>query len=203
MRKSNPTIHSQSGGITIMVTLMMLVFLTITAVGMSRNSIRQTIISGTARQGAMVRNVGDSGVEWSILYIDPIHHPASSGSELAFQNVARTLLVDKINGIPYDIASQAPMDHASLPNTATPPADLQVPAASGNGFNIALTCMGKAPIVDTSQTAGSPGSGNTPAAGSVSYTAPDLWSIRSDAQINSGVQFVHSKEAWITTPPRQ
>jgi hypothetical protein len=197
MRKSNPVIHSQSGGITIMVTLMMLVFLTITAVGMSRNSIRQTIISGTARQGAMARNIGDSGVEWSILYIDSIHHPASSGSEQAFQNVARTLLEEEINGIPYDIASQAPMDLASFPNTATPPADLQVPAGSGNGFNIALTRMGKAPTDKNS-----PSPGQAEAGGKPPTKNPDLWCLRSDAQINAGVQFVHSKEAWIKTPLR-
>jgi len=195
-----PSLRSQSGGITILVALMMLVLLTIAAVGMSRNSFREVIISGTTRQGAMARNVGDSGVEWSLLYIDALHHPATAGSAQAMQTLANTLLASNINGVPYDVATQTPI---TLPNLTTPPSDLQVPAASGNGMNLALTCMGKMPMLNTSQTAGTPGTGYTAAAGSTSLTAPDLWATRSDAQVTAGaVTFQHSKEAWISTPPR-
>jgi len=63
--------------------------------------------------------------------------------------------------------------------------------------------QGKLETTMTTQTAGTPGTGNTPASGATSLTAPDLWAIRSDAQVNQGpVMFVQSKEVWISTPPR-
>jgi Tfp pilus assembly protein PilX len=200
MPKSSESLHSQSGAITILVALMLLVLLTVAAVSMSRNSFREAVISGTTRQGAMARNIGDSGVEWGILYIDALNHPGPTASSQNLQTLANTLLAGNIYGIPYDVKTKATV---TLPNTATVPADLQVPAASGNGMNIALTCMGKMAMTMTTQTAGSPGMGYTPAAGSTALTAPDLWAIRSDAVVVSGsVTFLHSKEAWISTRPR-
>jgi len=196
----------QAGGITILVTLMLLVLLTIAAMGMSRNALRDIASSGTTRQGAMTRNVADSGIEWSIYYSDPINHAGITSSSTSLQTLATTLLAGNLFGVPYDVMTQTPITATSsiqLPNTATVPADLQVPAGSGNGTNLALTCMGKLPITMTSQTAGTPGTGNTPASGAISLTAPDLWAIRSDAQVTQGpVMFLHSKEAWISTPPR-
>jgi Tfp pilus assembly protein PilX len=201
MSKSSTNLHSQSGGITILVTLMLLVLLTIVAVNMSRNSFREVIISGTTRQGAMTRNLADSGIEWSILYSDPVHYPGVTTSGTAMQSLASTLLAGNIFGVPYDVHTQAAI--TTLPNTASVPSDLQVPAGSGNGVNLALTCMGKMPQTMTTQTAGTPGTGNTPASGAPSLTAPDLWAVRSDAQVVQGaVTFLHSKEAWISTPTR-
>ena len=201
MRTSSSSLHSQSGGITILVTLMLLVLLTIAAVSMARNSFREVVTSGTTRQGAMTRNVADSGIEWAILYSDPLNHPGATTSSTAMQTLARTLLAGNIFGVPYKVKSQAYI--ATLPNTETVPADLQVPAASGNGANIALTCMGKMAQTMTTQTAGNPSGGNTPASGAPSLTAPDLWAVRSDAQVTQGaVTFLHSKEGWISTPPR-
>lgn len=203
MPKSPSTQHSQAGGITILVTLMLLVLLTIAAISMSRNSFREVVISGTTRQGAMARNVADSAVEWSILYSDPGNHPGTTTSSTSFQALATTLLTSNTFGIPYDVSTGNAIAIASLPNTAAVPADLQMPAASGNGANLALTCMGKMAMTMTTQTAGTPGTGNTPASGSQSLTAPDLWAVRSDGQVNQGsVTFVHSKEGWISTKSR-
>jgi hypothetical protein len=202
MPKPSSTLHAQSGGITILVTLMLLVLLTIAAVSMSRNSFREVVISGTTRQGAMTRNLADSGIEWSILYIDPINHPGNTTSSTALQAIASTLLKNQIFGVPYDVSSQAAI--TTLPNVAAMPADLQMPAGSGNGTNIALTCMGKMPPTGWSQGAGSTGTQNIRTVGNPPPTDPDIWAVRSDAQVTQGpVTFWHSKEAWISTPPRQ
>ena len=207
MPKPSPKLHVQSGGITILVTLMLLVLLTIAAVSLSRNSFREVIISGTTRQGAMTRNLADSGIEWSILYMDPVNHPGNTTSSTKLQALATSLLANNTFGIPYDVNTQTAITSTStiqLPNTAAVPADLQIPLTSGNGANIALTCMGKMAQTMTTQTAGSTGTGNTPASGSISLTAPDVWAVRSDAQVTQGaVTFWHSKEVWISTPPRQ
>jgi len=195
-----PSKHpTQAGGITILVALMLLVLLTIAAVSMSRNAFREVVISASARQGAMARDIADSGEEWGIYYVNALKTPDTTSSQ-NLQTLATTLARNNTAGIAYDIYSQAAV---ALPNSATPQADLQVPAASGNGMNIALTLMGKMPMPGTSQGAGTPGSGYTPGAGSTSLTAPDIWAIRSDSQVNTGsVTFQHSKEVWLSTPPR-
>lgn len=192
----------QRGGITILVVLMLLVFLTITAVGMSRNSFREIVVSGTTRQGAMARNVADSGIEFGILWMQPssMRTAASGSSAATLQTLSTSLVAGQLYGSPYKLDGSA----YTTTITTTPPADLQVPAGSGNGFNLALTAMGKIPMTNQSQTAGSSSSGYTPAAGNLAVTAPDLWAIRSDGVVNASsvMTFLHSKEAWISSPPR-
>lgn len=199
-----PNRPAERGGIAILVALILLVFLTIAALGMSRNSFREIVISGTTRQGAMVRNIADSGIEYGIEWIRPASMtPAPSGSAAAdFQALATYLLTGQLYGLGYKLDQDL---YAPSDATAVPVNDLQIPVGNTtkNGFNLSLTLMGKMPMVLTSQTAGSTGAGNTPAAGSLSRTAPDLWGIRSDAVVNTGgVTFFHSKEAWISTVPR-
>jgi hypothetical protein len=178
---------------------MLLVFLTITALGMSRNSFREVVVSGTTRQGSMVSNVADSGVEFGILWIQPASQRAATSGSSAdkFQTLATNLKTGELFGLPYNLDGTA----YTASNTATPPADLQVPAGSGNGFNLALTAMGKMPMTNQSQTVGSSGTGYTPGAGNLALTAPDLFAVRSDGVVNvGGVTFLHSKEAWISKP---
>jgi hypothetical protein len=193
----------QKGGITIMVALALLVFITLIATGMSRNSFREVVISGTARQGSVVRNAADSGVEWSIYWMDTFNAAGAPATVTSakLNNLKNQLLADPtLSGLSFDPMASAltRYDPASLP---APPADLLFPSAAGTtqGFTVGLTRMGKLPIADMSQGTG-PGA-FTPAQGSESKQAPDLWAVRSDAQYKVGsVVFKHAKEAWITTP---
>lgn len=195
---------SQRGGITIIVALMLLVLLTIAAVSMSRNSFREIVLSGTTRQGSVVRNIADSGIEYSILWMQPTSlrqaNSTTDPSAAKLQSLATALVAGQLYGTPYKLDQSA----YTGTNTSTPPADLQVPASSGNGFNLALTAMGKMPMTNQSQTAGSASSGFTPASGNIALAAPDLWAIRSDGVYSTGglLTFTHSKEAWISSPPR-
>jgi hypothetical protein len=195
---------AQSGAITIMVALMLLVLLTIAAVGMSRNSFRSIVSSGFARQGAMAQNVADSGLEWSIYWM------ALGNSQVATNTGARematlktTLLAnDSMAGTAYDINGGG----VYSPGSQTPQSDLTLPASASpanvtQGYTIGLTRMGKLPITGMSQ--GSGQGAFTPAAGGPVTQAPDLWAVRADAQVNytqSHVTFTHAKEAWISTP---
>ena len=141
---------AERGGITILVALMLLVFLTITAIGMSRNAFREVVISGTTRQGAMVRNVADSGVEYGILWIEPPSlRPGATGPAAQLQALTTYLQTNVLYGLAYNLDQTA----YTASNTATPPAELQVPPLSGNGFNLALTAMGKMPMVKGSSAA--------------------------------------------------
>jgi Tfp pilus assembly protein PilX len=203
---------SEAGGITIVVALMLLVLLTIAAVAMSRNSLRDIVTSGFTRQGAMARNVADSGIEWGIYWID-LENSATAGATaptaLLLARLADGLLDDQLSlsGRARDVASFVPGSSAPTdvytPSTSTPPADLTLPTPAGvtAGFTLGLTRMGKLPITDTSQGSGS--NTYTPAAGTENKNAPDLWAIRGDAQVNQGgMTFVHAREAWVSTPAR-
>lgn len=193
----------QAGGITIIVTLMLLVLLTVGAVGMSRNAIRELAISGTSRQGAMARNTADSGIEWSIYWLDTANSASATGTALGLRNLKSKLAQDDtLSGRPYNPTTLAIYDPTSLP---TPPTDLTIGSLSGTtqGFTVALTRMGKLPIANMSQ--GSGPAAFSPAQGTEALQAPDLWAIRSDSQITVGsglmaTKFFHAKEAWISTP---
>lgn len=198
------TTHKQQGGITILVALMLLVLLTIAALGMSKNSFREVIISGTARQGSMVRNTADAGIEWSLYWLDIGNAQSGQATGMAAQlnTLKSTLLLnDSMSGQPYLVNTQAPYTGVPSFATITPDQTLPGTANEAQGFTIALTRMGKLPITNMSQGVG-PGS-FSPAQGGISLQAPDLWSVRSDAQVDvvaAGTIFTHSKEAWITTP---
>ncbi len=194
--------HTQSGGITILVALSLLVLLTIAAVSMSRNAFREVIISGTSRQGAMVRNTADTGVEWTMYWLELNNAPVATGTGALLGTLKTKLLLnDSLSGQPYDVYTQ----NAYTAPPSTPQADQTFTTVTGTtqSFSIALTRMGKLPITDMSQ--GITQGTFTPAQGGVSKQAPDLWAARSDGQVKVGTgllatTFIHSKEAWISTP---
>lgn len=189
--------HSQAGGITILVSLMLLVFLTIAAIGMSRNSFREVVSSGTTRQGSMVRNLADSGIEWSVLWVDRVHNTTPIGTGIQIQSLMATLASGLLYGQPYDVATQAL--YTGMPSTPSDTVTVTDTNITSQGYSMAMTAMGKMATTDSSSDL-SLGSG-TNAAGGKRLQDPDLWAIRSDALLTYGATtFVHSKEAWISTP---
>lgn len=203
--------HAQSGGITILVALMMLVLLTVGAIGMSRNAFREVVVAGTVRQGAMTRNVADSGIEWSIFWLHQDNTNAPTATATALKNLQIQLLQDPtLAGRPHDPTTGGIYTPSAPPAV---PADLRLPDVTSStgqvstlGYTLGLTRMGKLPVTDMSQTADA--SGFRPASGGEIKQAPDLWAVRSDALVKVGTgslapTFIHGKEAWISTPVRQ
>jgi hypothetical protein len=179
---------NQAGGITILLVLMLLVMFTVTIFGVSRNALRQSIITGTARQGAEVRNVADTGISWAVFWLDPknVAGTGTSGAS-AFQTqvnyvLGQANLAGKYQAIPAG-TSNADM---IIRNTA---GDFQ-------SFDMSVMAMNKLPVAYTSQNAVPT---NTPS----EALYPDLWAVRADAHYVQGpVDFVHSKEAWVSTATR-
>jgi len=190
----------ETGAITIMVALLLLVLLTIAAVGMSRNSFREIVSSGFNRQGAMANNVAESGLDWSVYWLQNAPTAANPsaqnlvalkktlGADDALQGLAKTI-TDTTGGTAYAVGGTVPTDLA-----------WSGPTGGTEGYTIGLTRMGKLPVTGMSQGAG-PGA-FAPASGvSTNLLNPDLWAVRSDAQVTQGnVSFTHGKEAWISTP---
>jgi len=196
-RLSRRVYSSQDGAITILVALMLLVLLTIASLGMSRNSMREIVSSGFARQGAMARNTADSGVEWAIHWMDYKNSAMATDEAQKLNARKQQLLADPtLAGVAKDVVTGA--DY--VPG-GTVESGFSLPSSTGTtqGFTLGVTLMGKLAMVNTSQGVGA--GDFKPAAGGLNRTAPDLWAIRSDAQVvQGGVTFVHAKEVWITTP---
>ena len=192
--------NPQAGGITIMVALMLLVLLTIAAVGMSRNSFKEVVASGFMRQGAMAQNVADSGLSWSILWMADSNAPGATGAAKNMVDLKQNLLLDPtLAGVSKDLVTGTNY----TPGGALL-SDLSLPSQTGvtQGFTLGMTAMGKLPITDISQ--GNSSGQFSPATGGINKSAPDLWAIRADAQvIQGGVTFIHARELWISTPVTQ
>jgi hypothetical protein len=195
---------SEAGGITIILALMLLVLLTVAAVGMSRNALRDIVTVGFGRQGAMARNVADSGLEWSIHWLDPENGKvANEGSALHLTTLKAALLQDPtLAGVAKAVQAGDPTDYSP---GGTPPTDLMLSSPTGTtqGYTLGLTYMGKLPPDLTGQ--GASTGTFRPASGELPKLGPDLWAVRSDAQVTQGtvtspVTFIHARELWISTP---
>lgn len=170
---------SETGGITILVALMLLVLLTVAAVGMSRNSLRQIVIASTVRQGAEVMNTADAGLEWTMFWMYPPN--AISGSPSASAS-ALLAIMSTLQTDPTLAGKTQPLSAAGseMIYTNTNGATRQ--------FGLQVTQMGQV----------------KPPGFSVQNVAfyPLAWSVRSDAQVSypGGLTFQHSREMWATTP---
>lgn len=196
----------EAGAVTLLVSLMLLVFITLTAVGMSRNAFREVVTSGMARQGALARNVADSGVEWSIFWMDYSNSSYATGSAANLNNLKLALLNGAIApGRAWDVMSSSltsPTRYtpASAENAVTlSPITTAAGTTLTQNITVGLTNMGKMPITDMNQGVGT--GSFTPAAGTASKLPPDLWAVRTDAKVGVGaLTFVHAKELWVSTP---
>lgn len=171
---------SQRGGITIIVALMLLVLLTVAAMGMARNSLREIMITATARPGAIVRNMADTGLEWSVYWlIDPnlqVGLTSTSPGAQAFTSKIQELILNaEASGIKHSLAAVTMATDTNHTDTVA----------------LDVTRMGKLE-----------GDGSSQNTVSDWRLWPDAWAIRSNANVTyaSGIEFVHAKEAWLTTP---
>ena len=171
----------ESGGIFILVALMLLVLLMIAAVSMSKNSFRQVVIAGTARQASSVINTADTGLEWSLFWMYPPNRTAGApgAGATAVINALNTLNDPTLAGKPQLIAATGEM--VTLPDPIN---------GSIRSYDIQVTQMGRV----------------KPYGFSVQNVEfyPLAWAVRSDAKLKypglAGLTFQHSREMWLTTP---
>lgn len=178
-------VHPEAGGITIVVTLMLLVLLTVAAVAMSKNALREMIVSGTSRQGAEVRGLADSGLEYSIFWMIQERENRPTVSATATTGYPGLInLMDKLRDQP---------ELGGIYNLVGTSADMKVTPSTGKTgtFDLWMLQMGKLPIVLTSQID--------------ERLLPDLWAIRSNGVLDYGgsSQFQHSREMWVSTSIKQ
>lgn len=180
----SPRVHarnSEFGGITIIVTLMLLVLLTVVALGMSKNALREVMISGTQRHGVEVRNVADSGVEWAIHWLN---EPDRSSRN---PDAGATALITAMNQL------TASVELAGETRTVPAQSGSAMISTAGVGtksYNLVISRMGELEMPMVSQTPG------------VVVQNPLLWSFRADATLDFGpMALQHSRESWVIAPP--
>ncbi len=177
--------HPEAGGVMILVTLMLLVLLTVAAVALSRNALRELIVSGSSRQGTETREIADSGLDYTIYWmiqerenrptVDPAATTGYAGLIAAMDKLRNQ---PELGGRYYTINTDSSMTFK--------------PASGKTGsFNLALLRMGKLPIVLTSQID--------------ERLKPDLWAVRSNATLSysGGMAFNNSREIWVSTSIKQ
>ncbi len=183
----------QAGGITILVALMLLVLLTVSALSLSRNALREVIMSGTVRQGTEVRNVADSGIEWSCYWLTPdptgLTKATPDAAALAFGTQVKSLSANMdLSGVVRSVAATGVMTRSEADGGT-------------RAFALSVIRMGKQQL---DLTGGAPSTG----AGGMTQAIPtemlpDIWSIRSTGTLSvSSLTFQHIREAWITAPPQ-
>jgi hypothetical protein len=193
MSSSYPSVsrHPEFGGITILVALLMLVLLTISAFAMSKNSLREVIVTGTSRQAADVRNIADSGLDWSMYWMAPDRtnmrpSPAAGSAAEALRSL-KTVIGTDLNGTLAGLPQ--PLVHTGGELNVSGSTD---PARS---YALRLTAMGDILPLGTGAT--------LPDLNPNPVNKLKLWSVRSDAQVaySGGLVFQHSREAWFTLLP--
>lgn len=182
--------RSEFGGTTILVALFLLVLMTVAAFAMSKNSLREVIITGTSRQAADVRNVADTGLEWSMYWMaDDLTGtrtlPASGSATEALRALKSSLGPDATRaGAPQQLMHTG--------------GELVVSASTNptRSYALWLTTMGEIELKGTQKNAQQVLDTYNPA-------TLQLWSVRSDAQVAyaGGLAFQHSREAWFTLLP--
>lgn len=177
----------QRGGITILVALMLLGLLTVTVIGLSRGALRETMVLAAARQAADIREVADTGVEWSVVWMDPKAWPTeySKGETScnpliwkAMQFIENPAWGGQVKDVPSDATAKMLL----------PPRTGEV-SGIARKFDLQISYMGRLPITDTSQMD--------------PRLFPLLWMLRSQGSITlpgGGMTFRHNREAWISTP---
>jgi Tfp pilus assembly protein PilX len=202
LSRASRAAQAQAGAITIMVALMLLILLTISAIGMSRNSFREVVNSGFNRQAAMAANLADSGLEWAVYWSQPLVNTSGAANAQNLITLRENMLVNDLAGVAKNITDPTGgTNYSANPTTLGLAADMTSPAAASpagviQGYTIGVTYMGHADMSGYSN-----GGSVQPANPTVSSTGPNLWAIRSDAQVQqNNVVFTHAKEAWISTP---
>jgi hypothetical protein len=160
--------------------------------------------------------VADSGIEWALYWIDLSDSSGSDESHAKLINLKNALARENsLSGRMWSLANipSTSSDKEYRPGGEIIAGGSKVPSPSENpdfdantepdfnlGFTIGLTRMGKLPVPNMSQ-----GGAYTPAAGGANLQAPDLWAIRSDAQVKpkgSSITFTQAREMWVSTPVR-
>lgn len=172
----------EAGGITIMVALMLLVLLTVFAMGASRDSLREIAITATSRQGAMTRNIADTGVEWAIYWLAPANAETggSGGDPASAAYIQATNQLRESTSAAGEIRTM-------------PPVQTFTSADRNDQFTVSVSRIGKfePPGMDQKLV--------------IDWRLrPDAWCVRADAKVayTGGLSFQHSREAWISVPIR-
>lgn len=192
MHATRPTQTREQGGVTIVVALMLLVLLMVSALSMSRNSLREIFLTGGMRQATDVMNQADSGLEWALYWLGPAtERPAPGGNQ-----PGAAAFVAAWTEQQADLTKQGAWTAIMASTPTSPYTDLKtVETAVTKSTDIEVMYMGKV--------ARDPSSQNLPTQ-VTAQLAPDVYAIRSTATAayTNGPTYRHRREVWTTAAIR-
>jgi hypothetical protein len=90
--------EAQQGGVTILVALVLLAAMTVAALGVSQNTLRDLAITGNESTGRKASEVADSALDWVVIWSNPDANKAINASTDASGNNTSTLVTVPLSG---------------------------------------------------------------------------------------------------------
>ena len=186
--------HPETGGLTILVALVMLVVVTVAALGLSRTSLREVMISGNESTGRKAFEMADSGLDYVISWGSPYANTSTAPSAATLQTNMGSLLsaidtpsaqsgfIDASGTLRYKMLSTAvggdltPSTSTYLQNTVVTPA-----------FDLEVRYLGQIPLQNTG-------------AGGFVKSNRSFWLVHSTGRANigtTGQSFISQREALV------
>jgi len=157
MTRTRTPHHPESGGLTILMALVMLVVVTVAALGLSRSSLREVLITGNESTGRKAFEMADSGLDYVISWGSPYANTAATPTAAALQTRmgslvdaidlpgdAQTGFIDSSGTLRYKMLASAvggdmtPSTSTYLQNSVVTPA-----------FDLEVRYLGQVPLQNT------------------------------------------------------
>ena len=195
MTRTRTPHHPESGGLTILMALVMLVVVTVAAFGLSRSSLREVLITGNESTGRKAFEMADSGLDYVISWGSPYATTAATPTAAALQTkmgslldaidlpgVAQTGFIDSSGTLRYKmLASTVGGDM-----TPSPSAYLQKSAVTP-AFDLEVRYLGQVPLQNTGS-------------GGFIKSNRSFWLVHSTGRANigtTGQSFISQREALV------
>lgn len=104
--QARPARRSETGGVTIIVALVLVSVMGAAVFGLSRSSLRELAISGSVAQGTKADKAADSGMDWFMTWAHPDNVSAFAGVAGAEGALAQSLIwIKRTDWLNYSYAS--------------------------------------------------------------------------------------------------
>ena len=194
MNRTRTFRHAESGGLTILMALGMLVVVTVAALGLSRSSLREALITGNESTGRKAFEMADSGLDYVISWGSPYANTAGTPTAAALQTNMGNLLnaidtptaqagfIDSSGTLKYQMLASSvggdmtPSTTTYLQNSVVTPA-----------FDLEVRYLGQIPLQNTG-------------AGGFVKSNRSFWLVHSTGRANigtTGQSFISQREALV------
>ena len=196
MTRTRTPQHPESGGLTILMALVMLVVVTVAAFGLSRSSLRGVLITGNESTGRKAFEMADSGLDYVISWGSPYANTAATPTAATLQtnmgNLLNAIDTPDAPGAGGFIDPSGTLRYKMLASTVggdmtpSPSAYLQKSAVTP-AFDLEVRYLGQVPLQNTGS-------------GGFIKSNRSFWLVRTTGRANigdTGQSFISQREALV------